>query len=255
MVRSGKTPPTQLFKLNAVQKYERACRLVMSAPIVQLARAHMEDRHSCNTLVADQWSQHSDDTIQPLRNPSESTKPAPSTPSPHERIISRQEIAGTESDLCKKLSLIVDLVLDFANDANRLYESADELLKELRTKIRVYIYYLDVEMADVEKLLRFNVDRSTICDERIDWLLHYTKCHVNLVFCEPLQSHFQKEMRRVLNELSEEVCEDLEAGLEMRAKGIIGKRPSAITLSTLAGMRDGMQKASRLLGCMPRQRA
>ncbi|CAI2336609.1 unnamed protein product [Caenorhabditis sp. 36 PRJEB53466] len=192
-----------------------------------------EDRHSCNTLVADEWSQNGE-AIQPLRNPTE-------TPTPAGRIISRREISNTESDLCKKLSLIVDLVSDFANDANRLYESADELLKELRTKIRVYIYYLDVEMSDVEKLLRFNVDRSTICDERIDWLLHYTKCH--------------KEMRRVLNELSEDVCEDLESCLELRAKGIIGKKPSAITLSTLSGMREGMQKAAKLLGCMPRQRA
>ncbi|EFP08127.1 hypothetical protein CRE_17340 [Caenorhabditis remanei] len=192
-----------------------------------------EDRHSCNTLIADEWSQ-SNDVIQPLQKPTD-------TPTPHERIITRREIANTESDLCKKLSLIVDLVSDFANDANCLYEGADELLKELRTKIRVYIYFLDVEMADVEKLLRFNVDRSTICDERIDWLLHFTKCH--------------KEMRRVLNELSEEVCEDLESCLEMRAKGVIGKKPSTVTLSTLAGMRDGMVKAARLLGCMPRQRA
>uniref|UniRef100_A0A1I7V1A6 Transmembrane protein 138 n=1 Tax=Caenorhabditis tropicalis TaxID=1561998 RepID=A0A1I7V1A6_9PELO len=128
-----------------------------------------EDRHSCNTLIADEWSS-SHDVIQPLQKPSE-------TPTAQERIISRREIATTESELCKKLSLIVNLVSDFANDANRLYEGADELLNELRTKIRVYIYFLDVEMADVEKLLRFNVDRSTICDERIDWLLHFTKCH------------------------------------------------------------------------------
>ncbi|CAL2031238.1 unnamed protein product [Caenorhabditis brenneri] len=194
-----------------------------------------EDRHSCNTLIADEWSSSHDVTsIHPLQKPSE-------TPTLHERIITRREIANTESDLCKKLSLIVDLVSDFANDANRLYEGADELLKELRTKIRVYIYFLDVEMADVEKLLRFNVDRSTICDERIDWLLHFTKCH--------------KEMRRVLNELSEEVCEDLESCLEMRSKGVIGKKPSGVTLSTLAGMRDGMQTAAKLLGCLPRQRA
>ncbi|CAO4364148.1 unnamed protein product [Caenorhabditis nigoni] len=197
-----------------------------------------DDRHSCNTLIADEWSQSADlhsPPIQPLQKPSETED------TPQERIITRREIANTESDLCKKLSLIVDLVSDFANDANRLYEGADELLKELRTKIRVYIYFLDVEMADVEKLLRFNVDRSTICDERIDWLLHFTKCH--------------KEMRRVLNELSEEVCEDLETCLEMRAKGVIGKKPSTVTLQTLAGMRDGMQKAAKLLGCMPRQRA
>ncbi|CCD61744.1 uncharacterized protein CELE_T05C1.3 [Caenorhabditis elegans] len=194
-----------------------------------------EDRHSCNTLIGDEWSQNGDVIIQPLQKPSNT----PTTQ--YERIITRREIANTESDLCKKLSLIVDLVSDFANDANRLYEGADELLKELRTKIRVYIYFLDVEMADVEKLLRFNVDRSTICDERIDWLLHFTKCH--------------KEMRRVLNELSEEVCEDLESCLEMRAKGVIGKKPSSIILSTLSGMRNGMMTASKLLGCLPRQRA
>lgn len=66
---------------------------------------------------------------------------------------------------------------------------------------------------------------------------------------------FQKEMRRVLNELSEEVCEDLESCLEMRAKGVIGKKPSSIILSTLSGMRNGMMTASKLLGCLPRQRA
>lgn len=163
---------------------------------------------------------------------------------------------GLHDHLCiLQLSLIVDLVSDFANDANRLYESADELLKELRTKIRVYIYFLDVEMADVEKLLRFNVDRSTICDERIDWLLHFTKCHVSFSTRETIDYLFQKEMRRVLNELSEDVCEDLESCLEMRDRGVIGKKPSAVTLSTLTGMRDGMQKASKLLGCLPRQRA
>uniref|UniRef100_A0A1I7V1A7 Transmembrane protein 138 n=1 Tax=Caenorhabditis tropicalis TaxID=1561998 RepID=A0A1I7V1A7_9PELO len=142
-----------------------------------------EDRHSCNTLIADEWSS-SHDVIQPLQKPSE-------TPTAQERIISRREIATTESELCKKLSLIVNLVSDFANDANRLYEGADELLNELRTKIRVYIYFLDVEMADVEKLLRFNVDRSTICDERIDWLLHFTKCHVVLSFALGWILHLQ----------------------------------------------------------------
>lgn len=96
-----------------------------------------------------------------------------------------------------QLSLIVDLVSDFANDANRLYEGADELLKELRTKIRVYIYFLDVEMADVEKLLRFNVDRSTICDERIDWLLHFTKCHVSSAVDKMFNQKIRRNVKKI----------------------------------------------------------
>ncbi|CAP32152.1 Protein CBG13477 [Caenorhabditis briggsae] len=229
---------TTLYRAESPSQYSLASHHHSEVSLPSVDYSQEDDRHSCNTLIADEWSQSADlhsPPIQPLQKPSESED------TPQERIITRREIANTESDLCKKLSLIVDLVSDFANDANRLYEGADELLKELRTKIRVYIYFLDVEMADVEKLLRFNVDRSTICDERIDWLLHFTKCH--------------KEMRRVLNELSEEVCEDLESCLEMRAKGVIGKKPSTVTIQTLAGMRDGMQKAAKLLGCMPRQRA
>ncbi|CAB3404767.1 unnamed protein product [Caenorhabditis bovis] len=190
-----------------------------------------QDNISCNTLFAEPWPE----SVESRKH----VKKLEADPS--QRIVTRDEIAETESNLCKKLSLIVDLTSDFTTDATKLYESADELLKELRTKIRIYIYYLDVEMADVEKLLRFNVDRSSICDDRIDWLLHYTKCH--------------KEMRRILTELSEDVCEDLENSLELRAKGIIGKKPSQSTITILSNMREGMQKASRLLGCVPRQRA
>lgn len=59
-----------------------------------------EDRRSCNTLVADQWSQNGD-VVQPTEKLQASE---PSTPSLHERIVSRREIAHTESDLCKKVS-------------------------------------------------------------------------------------------------------------------------------------------------------
>ncbi|CAI5443686.1 unnamed protein product [Caenorhabditis angaria] len=177
------------------------------------------DRASCNTVIADPWPES------PL----------------NQGLVTRGEISETERNLCKKLSLIVDLVADFAGDANKLAESADELLKELRTKIRVYIHFLDVEMVDTEQVLRFNVDRSSICDDRIDWLLHYTKCH--------------KEMRRVLFELSEEVCDDLEACLEQRMRGIPGKKPMPATLRTLAEMQKGMEMAARILGNSPRQRA
>ncbi|CAD6197553.1 unnamed protein product [Caenorhabditis auriculariae] len=161
-------------------------------------------------------------------------------PKPHERIVSREEIAKTEEALCKKLSLIVDLVTDFTNDATRANESAEDLLNELRTKVRVYLQYLDVEMKDAEFLLRFNVDRSTICDDRIDWLLHFTKCH--------------KEMRRVLEELSEDVCGDLEECLDLRKRGIVGKKPKPETLNILSSMQEGMRVATQLLCATQRRR-
>ncbi|ETN82090.1 hypothetical protein NECAME_08190 [Necator americanus] len=114
-----------------------------------------------------------------------------------------------EANICKKrlqLNTIVNLVHEFSTDALGLRESADDLLDELRTKIRPYLINLDIDMSSAESVLRYNIDRSNISESRIDWLLTYTK--------------YQKEMRRVLTELAGPVCDDLEDSLELRQRAL-----------------------------------
>ncbi|VDP57724.1 unnamed protein product [Heligmosomoides polygyrus] len=121
------------------------------------------------------------------------------------RIVEKPEVAMVVGNICKKLNTIVNLVHEFSTDALGLRESADDLLDELRTKIRPYLINLDIDMLSAEAVLRYNIDRSNINETRIDWLLTYTK--------------YQKEMRRVLNELSGDVCDDLEDSLDLRRRG------------------------------------
>ncbi|KAK5983456.1 hypothetical protein GCK32_001849, partial [Trichostrongylus colubriformis] len=127
-----------------------------------------------------------------------------SQPISEHRIVEKPEIAMIIANICKKLNTIVNLIHEFSTDALGLRESADDLLDELRTKIRPYLINLDIDMLSVEAVLRYNIDRSNINETRIDWLLTYTK--------------YQKEMRRVLNELANSVCDDLEDSLDLRRR-------------------------------------
>ncbi|KIH55369.1 hypothetical protein ANCDUO_14474 [Ancylostoma duodenale] len=96
------------------------------------------------------------------------------------RIVEKPEIAMIEANICKKLNTIVNLVHEFSTDALGLRESADDLLDELRTKIRPYLINLDIDMSSAESILRYNIDRSNISESRIDWLLTYTKYQVGV---------------------------------------------------------------------------
>ncbi|CAJ0608293.1 unnamed protein product [Cylicocyclus nassatus] len=157
------------------------------------------------------------------------------------RIVEKAEIAMIEAEICRKLNTIVNLIHEFSTDALGLRESADDLLDELRTKIRPYLINLDIDMSSAESVLRYNIDRANISESRIDWLLTYTK--------------YQKEMRRVLNELATSVCEDLEDSLELRQRGCIARRPCSETIDNLQEMRRGMQRAVGLLCSGPRSAA
>ncbi|EYC19567.1 hypothetical protein Y032_0024g942 [Ancylostoma ceylanicum] len=159
-------------------------------------------------------------------------------PAKDHRIVEKPEIAMIEANICKKLNTIVNLVHEFSTDALGLRESADDLLDELRTKIRPYLINLDIDMSSAESILRYNIDRSNISESRIDWLLTYTK--------------YQKEMRRVLSELAGPVCDDLEDSLELRKRGCIARRPCSETIDNLQEMRRGMQRAVALLCGGPR---
>ncbi|RCN29562.1 hypothetical protein ANCCAN_24675 [Ancylostoma caninum] len=122
------------------------------------------------------------------------------------RIVEKPEIATIEANICKKenfitlnmnveevvlredfeeddntLNTIVNLVHEFSTDALGLRESADDLLDELRTKIRPYLINLDIDMSSAESILRYNIDRSNISESRIDWLLTYTKYQVRVL--------------------------------------------------------------------------
>ncbi|RCN35401.1 hypothetical protein ANCCAN_18735 [Ancylostoma caninum] len=97
------------------------------------------------------------------------------------RIVEKPEIAMIEANICKKLNTIVNLVHEFSTDALGLRESADDLLDELRTKIRPYLINLDIDMSSAESILRYNIDRSNISESRIDWLLTYTKYQVGVL--------------------------------------------------------------------------
>ncbi|XGW11612.1 hypothetical protein V3C99_012809 [Haemonchus contortus] len=154
------------------------------------------------------------------------------------RIVEKPEIAMIIANICRKLNTIVNLVYEFSTDALGLRESADDLLDELRTKIRPYLINLDIDMLSAEAVLRYNIDRSNINENRIDWLLTYTK--------------YQKEMRRVLNELANSVCDDLEDSLDLRRRGCIARRPCSETIDNLQEMRRGMQRAVALLCGGPR---
>ncbi|KHJ92372.1 hypothetical protein OESDEN_07739 [Oesophagostomum dentatum] len=97
-----------------------------------------------------------------------------------QRIVEKPEIAMIETSICKKLNTIVNLVHEFSTDALGLRESADDLLDELRTKIRPFLVNLDIDMSSAESILRYNIDRSNINESRIDWLLTYTKYQVGI---------------------------------------------------------------------------
>ncbi|WKX93561.1 hypothetical protein Q1695_011102 [Nippostrongylus brasiliensis] len=155
-----------------------------------------------------------------------------------QRLVEKPEVAMIVASVCRKLNTIVNLVHEFSTDALGLRESADDLLEELRTKIRPYLINLDIDMLSAEALLRYNIDRSNIGETRIDWLLTYTK--------------YQKEMRRVLNELAGAVCDDLEDSLDLRRRGCIARRPCSETIDNLQEMRRGMQRAVALLCGGPR---
>uniref|UniRef100_A0A1I7XPS9 Rx_N domain-containing protein n=1 Tax=Heterorhabditis bacteriophora TaxID=37862 RepID=A0A1I7XPS9_HETBA len=64
---------------------------------------------------------------------------------------------------------------------------------------------------------------------------------------DDLLDELRKEMRRVLSELADTVCTDLEDCLELRQRGCIARRPSAETIENLQEMRRGMRRAVGLL--------
>ncbi|CAJ0943452.1 unnamed protein product, partial [Mesorhabditis belari] len=159
--------------------------------------------------------------------------PIPPASLPEERIVDRKELTTNLTNVANKLSAIVSLMSDFSMDASKLRESAEDLLEELTTQICPSLIALDLQMIASEALLKYNLDRANIQENRINWLL--------------ILNRYQKEMRRILAELSGPVYREFESSLELRFRGVIGRRPSIETMENLHGMRDGMKRALQLL--------
>lgn len=88
-------------------------------------------------------------------------------------------------------------------------------------------------MANIEQLLRKNLDRSRIGDSKVGWLLEYNR--------------YQLEFRRVLSDLSGPVYEDLERVLRLRDRGCLGLTPKKETAACLREMSAGLERATRLI--------
>ncbi|PAV82119.1 hypothetical protein WR25_12575 [Diploscapter pachys] len=151
----------------------------------------------------------------------------------HEKQIDRDGANSMLYFICNKLSVIVVLVDELCTDALGLRVSAYELIDELRTKVRPYLVNLDLDMKRFEDILRYNIDRSNIADEKIKWLID--------------ANTYQKEMRRVLTELADSVYNDLEESLDLRQKGVIARRPSPATVENLSEMKKGMERAIKMV--------
>ncbi|VDN58186.1 unnamed protein product [Dracunculus medinensis] len=100
-------------------------------------------------------------------------------------------------------------------------------------KIHVFLINLDEEMTAAEKLIRYNIDKARINDDRISWLLKFNDYHL--------------EMRRMLNELSSTIYNDLERVLTLRFRGCIGIEPKKGTIDHLRQMKLGMERADKLI--------
>ncbi|CAJ0586345.1 unnamed protein product, partial [Mesorhabditis spiculigera] len=162
----------------------------------------------------------------------EQLTPVPPDFLPEERIVEKRELLASLQNVAKKLNTIVALINDFSLDALKMREKAEDLLEELNSRIRPSLIALDLEMITTERLLKYNVDRANIKEHRIDWLLVFNR--------------YQKEMRRVLDELSGEVYDELENSLALRFRGVIGRRPAGETMENLNEMQSGMSRALQL---------
>ncbi|CAG9539377.1 unnamed protein product [Cercopithifilaria johnstoni] len=126
-------------------------------------------------------------------------------------IVDKTHLASVCTHLCNQLRTITNLLIDFAVDVCDESANALSLLRELEDKVLPFLINLDVEMAATEKLIRINIDTARISDTKVDWLLKFNKCKL--------------EMREMLATLSGAVYEDLERVLSLRCRASFPRIP------------------------------
>jgi len=132
-----------------------------------------------------------------------STKTAPVIP-----ILEKAQLDRRGVDLCRELRTVAKLTDDFRRDvADERMHSAD-LLAELGSKIRPFLVRLDEEMAAQEEMVKKNLDRCRITDQKVDWLLRHNK--------------FMLEFRRLVERLTTNVYDELERVLRLKVRGVHG---------------------------------
>ncbi|VBB26469.1 unnamed protein product [Acanthocheilonema viteae] len=123
-------------------------------------------------------------------------------------IVDKTHLASICTHLCNQLRTIINLLIDFAVDVCDESASARSLLRELEEKVLPFLINLDIEMTASEKLIRTNIDTARIGETKVDWLLKFNKCKL--------------EMREILVTISGTVYEDLERVLSLRSRGCDG---------------------------------
>uniref|UniRef100_A0A8R1XKY3 Uncharacterized protein n=1 Tax=Onchocerca volvulus TaxID=6282 RepID=A0A8R1XKY3_ONCVO len=150
-------------------------------------------------------------------------------------IVDKQHLASICIHLCNQLKTIINLLIDFAMNVCDESANARSLLRELEDEVLPFLINLDIEMAASEKLIRINIDTAKISETKVDWLLKFNKCKL--------------EMREMLATLSGTVYEDLERVLSLRFRGCYGitfKQELMICLRQMKNTTDKLQKQIHL---------
>lgn len=111
-------------------------------------------------------------------------------------------------DLCRELRTVAKLTDDFRRDVAEERMSSADLLAELGSKIRPFLVRLDEEMAVQEEMVKKNLDRCRITDQKVDWLLRHNK--------------FMLEFRQLVEKLTTTVYDELERLLRLKVRGVYG---------------------------------
>ncbi|EFO24455.1 hypothetical protein LOAG_04031 [Loa loa] len=149
--------------------------------------------------------------------------------------VEKEHLASICIHLCDQLRTIINLLMDFAADVCVESTNARSLLCELEDKVLPFLVNLDIEMTASEKLIRTNIDTARISETKVDWLLKFNKCKL--------------EMREMLVTLSDVVYEDLERVLSLRCRGCCGinfKQDLMICLRQMKKSTDKLQKQIKL---------
>jgi len=110
--------------------------------------------------------------------------------------------------LVKELKTVARLTDDFRRDVSSERESCRDLLAELERKIRPFLIKLDEQIGQQEDLIKRNLDKCRITDTRVTWLLHY--------------NHFMLDFRRIVEDLTCGVYDELERILRLKTRGCDG---------------------------------
>lgn len=110
--------------------------------------------------------------------------------------------------LVKELKTVARLTEDFRRDVTQERESCRDLLAELERKIRPFLIKLDEQIGQQEDLIKRNLDKCRITDTRVTWLLHY--------------NHFMLDFRRIVEDLTVGVYDELERILRLKTRGCDG---------------------------------